>query len=82
MVLTQEGPEIFFQLVLALEFLDPFAELHDRVILVDLRAAVPGEGVLAHLPVLPRPPPERRILDPVLPPKVDGPHLAAAILNC
>ena len=60
-----------------LEFLDPFAELHDLVILVDLRAAVSGEGVLAHLPVHLRPPPERRALDSEPPRKVDGPHLAA-----
>ena len=69
MVLTQEGPEIFQQLVLALEFLDPFAELHDLVILVDHRAAVSGEGVAAHLLVLLRPPPERRALDSELPRK-------------
>lgn len=61
----------------ALGFLDPFAELHDLVILVDLRAAVSGEGVLADLPVLLRPPPERRVLDPELPRKVDRPYLAA-----
>ena len=77
MVLAQEGPEIFQQLVLALEFLDPFAELHDLAILVDLWAAVSGEGVLAHLLVLLRPPSERRVLDSGLPRKVDGPHLAA-----
>lgn len=62
---------------LALELLDLFAELRDLVILVDLRAAVSGEGVLARPPVLLRPPPERQVLDPELPRKVDGPHLAA-----
>ena len=32
---------------------------------------------VAHLPVLLRPPPERRVLDSELPRKVGGPHLAA-----
>lgn len=64
---------------LALGLLDLFAELHDLVILVDLRAAVSGEGALAHLSVLLRPPPERRILDSKLTCKLDGLHLAAEV---
>ena len=43
MVLTQEGPEIIWYLVLALELLDPLLELHDLVVPVDIRRAVPGE---------------------------------------
>ena len=37
---------------------------------------------VAHLPVLPCPPPERRILDSELPRKVGGPHLAAKDHPC
>lgn len=43
MVLAQEGPEIIWYLVLALELLDLLLELHDFVVLVDLRGAVFGE---------------------------------------
>ena len=43
MVLAQEGPGIIWYLVLALELLDLLLELHDFVVLVDLRGAVFGE---------------------------------------
>lgn len=62
--------------VLALEFFDPFAELHDFVILVDLWVIAFGEGVLVYLLVLLRSPLERRVLAPELPRKADGTHLA------
>lgn len=76
--LDSRRPRNFFSSsFLALGLLDLFAELHDLVILVDLRAAVSGEGALAHLSVLLRPPPERRILDSKLTRKLDGLHLAA-----
>ena len=52
MVLTREGPEIIQYLVLALELLDLLLELHDLVVLVDLRRSVPGERVVSHLLVL------------------------------
>lgn len=80
--MTQEGPEIFQRLDLALELPDPFAELRDPVVLVGLRAAVSGEGAPAHLLVPLCPPPGRRVLDSELPRKVDGPHLSAESHLC
>ena len=55
MALTQEGPEIFQCLVLALE-------LHDLVVPVDLRGAVSGERVVSHLLAFADPSSQRRIL--------------------
>ena len=49
MALAQEGPEIFQYLALALELLDLLLELHDLVVLVDLRGAVSGERAVSHL---------------------------------
>ena len=49
MALAQEGPEIFQCPVLALELLDLLLELHDLVVLVDLRRSVSGERVVSHL---------------------------------
>ena len=43
-------------------FRQPFTELHDSVILAGYAAAVFGEGVFTNLPVLLRPPLERRVL--------------------
>ena len=60
MALTQEGPEIFQYLVLALELLDLLLELRDLVVLVDLRRAVSGERVVSHLLVFAGPSSQRR----------------------
>ncbi len=76
MVLTQEGLEIFQQLVFVFELLNPLPDPHDLAAFVDLGGAVAGKYRLFRFLMLSCPASERRILDVRLFHKIDSPYLA------